>query len=292
MPALESLRDALPAGRVVIDHRERPGEAIEAARAIRLARRPETRIRVSGGFRLPWALPDTPSVLREVGAAFGADFCLWGTDWIFLRSWPSPTPLAPSPSGPRLRSGSRRRVTGCGRRLGEIILDARGDSPRAFPGGAPGLPVHEGAGSTTRFRIGAARGSTGWPRARPGAGADPAGTVEGRAVSTPGSRTAGSGLSPDRPVAADRRSRGWSLGSRRSPPVPSRSTVTWRATVPRRNPVHQMPGRTTEPRVATGRTGEAIHPGPTAIRVVTVTAPPHVRVISGRCGLDLQPPRR
>lgn len=89
---LERLLAALPAGDVVIDHMGRPPDAAGALRVAALAGRPDTWLKVSGGFRLPSGWPDPPGWLGELARAFGTGRLLWGTDWPFLAARPRPAP--------------------------------------------------------------------------------------------------------------------------------------------------------------------------------------------------------
>lgn len=81
---LQKLLDALPGGAVVIDHLGRPSDAPDAMRIASLASRPDTWLKVSGGFRLPLDWSDPPGWCADLVEAFGPQRLLWGTDWPFL----------------------------------------------------------------------------------------------------------------------------------------------------------------------------------------------------------------
>ena len=83
---LEQLLDRLPDGSVIIDHLGRPDPHNDTslARVAAMAQRPETWLKVSGGFRIEddWRRPT--SGLRDLVARWPSDRVIWGSDWPFL----------------------------------------------------------------------------------------------------------------------------------------------------------------------------------------------------------------
>ena len=85
------LLDAVPAGPIVIDHLGRPASLSDAALLAGCAARPETWLKVSGGFRVPGAWPDPAPHLKTLVAAFSPTRVVWGSDWPFLNCDRRPT---------------------------------------------------------------------------------------------------------------------------------------------------------------------------------------------------------
>ena len=92
---LSVLVPALPAGPLVVDHLGfvDPAEPADLAAVAALAARPDTWLKLSGGFRLGggagWPHPDPG--LRRLVAAFPENRLLWGSDWPFI-NLPGPMP--------------------------------------------------------------------------------------------------------------------------------------------------------------------------------------------------------
>ncbi|MEM8663696.1 MAG: amidohydrolase family protein [Pseudomonadota bacterium] len=88
---LARLLGAAPDGPVVIDHMGRPDSAADGRALAALAARPQTWLKVSGGFRLPGGWPQPSPWLADLAASFGPDGLLWGSDWPFLNTPRRPT---------------------------------------------------------------------------------------------------------------------------------------------------------------------------------------------------------
>lgn len=79
------LLDGAPEGSVVLDHQGRPDLAGGLPALRRLAARPDTWLKLSGGFRTEQASwPDPASLAREAAAAFPPGRLVWGSDWPFI----------------------------------------------------------------------------------------------------------------------------------------------------------------------------------------------------------------